>query len=534
MKKRSSDIRNNKINIYLIKDKYFDEDSITKIADDSSISKVDIAGVGIFYYKKSIVNSPEWLSSFFNNHSSIDASHFFGSGSKGVLIVKIPYKRKIRYFAIPFGSGRFLLQDSSFEERFGLITSLNILESKSIRGIDKRTLSTNPKTTREQIARASDAIEFQIDFEKDLIQSITGRSTDTTFGNFVTGKEALSISAKIDISNIKDFLKKTLITFEKKDYLTNFKWIDQIKEVRIQETVDKLNSKLIKIINDKNSNVWLAVPEIIDWTDFKGFKYSTTKNDKLHDELELAVFLKETGITISTVEELEILFITCWGASEDDYTQRWNVFTCLNAEIDLSKKKYFLINAKWYEINADFVASVNKSFEDIKLIDLNLPEYNHDNEGAYNEAAASHINALCLDRKNLPYGGGQSKIEFCDILTNDKKIIHVKKYGGSSLLSHLFNQGFVSAELLLLDEDFRKLVINVLSKERGFRSVVPTKKPNASEYKIIYAIITTQKKKFNIPFFSKVVLKNNKKILEAYGYEIFLTKIPNVKVSDKD
>jgi uncharacterized protein (TIGR04141 family) len=165
---------------------------------------------------------------------------------------------------------------------------------------------------------------------------------------------------------------------------------------------------------------------------------------------------------------------------------------------------------------------------------LNLPEYNHDNEGDYNKAAADHIKALCLDRKNLPYGGGQSKIEFCDILTNDKKIIHVKKYGGSSLLSHLFNQGFVSAELLLLDEDFRKLVINVLSKERGFRSVVPTKKPNASEYKIIYAIITTQKKKFNIPFFSKVVLKNNKKILEAYGYEIFLTKIPNVKVSDKD
>jgi len=63
-----------------------------------------------------------------------------------------------------------LLKDFCFEERFGLITSLNILESKSIRGIDKRTLTTNPKSSREQIAKASEAIDFQIDFERDLVQ----------------------------------------------------------------------------------------------------------------------------------------------------------------------------------------------------------------------------------------------------------------------------------------------------------------------------------------------------------------------------
>jgi uncharacterized protein (TIGR04141 family) len=68
----------------------------------------------------------------------------------------------------------------------------------------------------------------------------------------------------------------------------------------------------------------------------------------------------------------------------------------------------------------------------------------------------------------------------------------------------------------------------------GFKSVVPTKKPKASDYKIIYAIITKQKKKLSIPFFSKVVLKNNRKILEAYGFEIYLSKIENVKVTDKD
>ncbi|HPH38014.1 MAG TPA: TIGR04141 family sporadically distributed protein [Sediminibacterium sp.] len=534
MASSDNQIKTNKLNIYLIKDKYLDEDSITRIGDDVEIVKVLLNNVGSFYFKKSFLNPPDWIESFFKNDKAIDPTNFLGSGSKAVLIIKILYRNKNRFFAIPFGSGRFLLRDFCYEERFGLITSLNILESKSIRGIDKRTLSTNPKSSREHIARASEAVDFQIDFEKDLIHSITGKTSDAAFGNIITGKEALSVSAKIDISNIKEFLKRTLNTFEKKDYQKNFKWIDQIKEVKIQDTITKLNEQLIKKINDKDETVWLAVPEIIDWTDFKGFKYSTRRKDKLHDELEIPIFLDETGIIIDSVSDLVGTFISCWGASNDDYLYRWNAYACLNAEIDIRKKKYFLSNSKWYEINSEFVAEVNRVFGKIKLLDLKLPDYNHAKEGDYNTEAALELKALCLDAKNLSYGGGHSKIEFCDILTKDKRLIHVKKYGGSAVLSHLFAQGFVSAELLLTDDVFRKKVIEELLPA-SFKKVIPLKKPNASDYSIVFAIITKQKgAKLTIPFFSKVVLKQNKKILEAYGYKMFLSKIRNIKLAESE
>ncbi len=51
-----------------------------------------------------------------------------------------------------------------------------------------------------------------------------------------------------------------------------------------------------------------------------------------------------------------------------------------------------------------------------------------------------------MDKKNIPYGGGYSRIEFCDLFSKSKQMIHVKRYGGSSVLSHLFNQGLVSGE----------------------------------------------------------------------------------------
>lgn len=523
-------IERNKLNIYLIKSTFKDYDSITEIGNDPEIKKVVLGEVGIFYYKPSLSHAPEWLVTFFNNHPSINPSIFFGSGTKAVLISKIINRNKKFFFAIPFGSGRFLLKDNCIEERFGLITSLNLLEAKSIRALDKRTLSTNPKNSREQIAKASEAVDFQIDFEKDLLQSITGKSLDKSFGNIVTGKEALRVSAKVDISNLSPFLHKCLNTYEKKDYQINFGWIDQISEIKIPELINKLNEKLLEKIRKKDETVWLAVPDLIDWEDFKGFKYSMKKKDPLHDDLEIEALLDNDDISLDELsfEDLENKYITCWCDSKEDFSQKWSYYSCLNAEIDIRKHKYFLSNSKWYEIDTSFVNKVNKEYATIKHINLNLPDYNHPKENDYNLEASRFLKSLCLDGKNLSYGGGHSKIEFCDILTLKKDIIHVKKYGGSSVLSHLFNQGFVSAELFISDIAFREKLISECLPT-SYRKIITTKKPVATQFKIIFAIIT-KKKKLNLPFFSKVSLKNHKRILEAYGFKVFLSKINNSKV----
>ena len=49
---------------------------------------------------------------------------------------------------------------------------------------------------------------------------------------------------------------------------------------------------------------------------------------------------------------------------------------------------------------------------------------------------------------------GRSKVELCDTLTDKKELIHTKQGASSSLLSHLFNQGLISAELIKSDLQF--------------------------------------------------------------------------------
>src|SRR2546425_6910223 len=36
------------------------------------------------------------------------------------------------------------------------------------------------------------------------------------------------------------------------------------------------------------------------------------------------------------------------------------------------------------------------------------------------------------------FRSGYSRVEFCDLYTDSQDIIHIKRYGGSSVLSHLF------------------------------------------------------------------------------------------------
>jgi uncharacterized protein (TIGR04141 family) len=49
-------------------------------------------------------------------------------------------------------------------------------------------------------------------------------------------------------------------------------------------------------------------------------------------------------------------------------------------------------------------------------------------------------------------------IEFCDLYSAAKQIIHVQRYGASSTLSHLFSKGLVSGTLFARDADFRRHV----------------------------------------------------------------------------
>lgn len=522
-----SDIPTNKLSIYLIKNEYSEHKDILKEIDKLQLSEID--DVGTFYYGESHTFKPPWLEKFLGSSLS-DTKDLFNASSKGILLISENVdSNKKRIFAIPFGYGWTLLNPGVWEERFGLKVVLNIVDSSRLRRIDKKNMASVPKDTSEQLSRVGVAADFGIDFEQDLIRSITGKTKVEQFGKTITGKDSINVSAKVDLSNVKDFLKECYEKYESDDYKENFGWVDQISDIRDPKIMENLNIKLVQNIKEQIfDKTWMAVPEIVDWSDVKYFAYKKN-SEKYEDDIHLPDFLNslsENERSNLDWDTLKRKRVYCFSASSDELQHNWKAYDCLYCEIQDDKKTYLLSNGNWYEVEKDFVNQINNDYNQVRDADslVDLPMYTYKNENEYNEKVAeNNQDFCCMDRKNISHGGGYSKIEFCDLFTKDKKLVHVKRYGGSAVLSHLFSQGVASGELFIADADFRKKVNEKLSDSHKIANVAD--RPVASEYQVIFAIISASANDLEVPFFSKVSLRTAKRRLETYGYKVALQKI---------
>ena len=511
--------KTNRITVYLLKAGLVNIDDIA----NPETARYPIEGVGTFVYSDSHQFRPDWIKSFFGA-TLPEETPLFSSIARGTLLVPIKQGTETRYFAVSFGGGRFLLKEGAIEERFGLKVVLNSIKAESLRSIDKTTLGAVPKQTREQMAREVPASEFGIDIEQDLISSVTAKSNDELLGKTVTGRDALTVSAKIDITNVVDFLKHCYARYESPDYKTEFGWIDQISEIKSKDVVTQLDALLVnRLQTGQLEKVWMSVPEVINWEDLKGFRYCRQVKADLHDDLSMRSYLDEREQPPNSIEEMKHDYVYMISQTTQVAIDHWSAYKCTYAEIDHNGELYVLNNGRWYQIENNFCDYIIKNYKAVAASAVPLPECQHSDEGSYNVAAAAALNAHLMDQDLIPHGGTHGKVEVCDILMPDKKFVHVKRYGGSAPLSHLFFQGIISGELFARDADFRKKVNDKVPV--AYKLADPAVRPPVQEYEVVYGIISQKVEPLDLPFFSKVSLKNARERLEGLGFKVRLNKI---------
>jgi len=521
--------KSNKINVYLVKNDVKSED----IFDKKYLTR-QVDG-GVLHYNKKDVHAPEWVHNFFNNNDALQGL-FKAASSQAVFIKSIKIGKKLHTFAITFGTGYHMLNRYNIVPNFGLKIVLNIIDVKNIRKVDTHNISSVPKHKSEQIARPGDMDEFSVNIDTDILTSITGKIEKSSplhefFGSSITGKDTLSANAKFDAETVDAFLEKSYKCYNSDEYKKKgFGWIDNIAKILpndllLLELNKQLDADLANLKNNRDK-IWIAVPEIIKWEDIEGFRYNNKK--QIYDDLDI----DDLPIDKYTVENLKKIVIRTIKPDGSLYGKPWDAFQCLYAEIDFKGNKYMLINSNWYKIEADFVSYIDKKITTLfnrKVPAISWPKYDPaKSENTYNLDLTANIKgSVCMDAKNIIYGGGKSKEEFCDVFDiNGGNIIHVKKYSGSSVLSHLFNQGYVSAELLLADSKFKAKVedkVNLLMKRKDFSF------PQNVKFNVVFAILSSKEPKNakNLPFFSKVVLNSIAARIDTMkGYNVFIKVIP--------
>ncbi len=517
-----------KLNIFLAKEgKQFED--LVKSLDPAPLRK-ELEN-GVFLYKQVDDKKPKWIKTFFNDE--VEDNELRNKTIQAVYITEVTLEDgSSRIFALTFGLGRNLLKLDNFEERFGIITAMNLINAETLRSVDINSLDGNPKSHRIQVGRLGSLNDFELDEVYDILKNINGRMDENRIedAKSIGGRQSLSITLTTDIYQIEDVLAQLYSEFKSSAYKEKFPGIDDTREIKDIPEIEMLDAKLIEILHNRDENpdstVALSFPEFVDDADIHAIYYSSSQEG--FDEIDLTDMLTVLSNAFGDDYEIDTLKrerIRIENANSV-IIKNWRIYKCIVADIRIDGHQYVLNDGKWYVYDDDFATRVNDFYERAQICSLDLMDCpTNMTEEDYNELASSELGTGVLwDRKLVnPYK--KSKFELCDIFDKStKSFIHIKKQNGSATLSHLFLQGSVSGELMT-SKVVRQAAIGE-KPEMG--ECIPEDAFNASLYQVVYGIIEKNNDASDrpkIPFFSKVSFRQIANTLSNIGYVVQLKSI---------
>lgn len=487
-------------------------------------------------------NPPKWAR--FLELSEEDKRRVFNNTAYGLVFVKAAY----RWFAVAFGMGHVKLDPAAFEQDFGLRVVLNAVDPKQLKSTDVRTPDENTLSRRSQTSRGSDQTAFAIDVERDIVRGLAGTPKHKTFASRVAGTDALSMDRKMTVDELPAVCAEVFAIYQKTDYKAEFGWIDQIRHIRDQALIDKLDAKLIEALDravkdGAADSLHLAFPVIYDPEKANLLRYKGFRSWQLYADLDLAGYLdalKEREKSDYSKEELDTHTVHEVDDDGRDCGGKWKIRECLVFETELDGATYVLSGGRWYQIDQDLAKDVQKFFDDASRVELPNAEADETEETYNKRVAQLDADMICLDRKLIKPTGATTRIEACDFLGRERHLIHVKDKTSSSRLSHLFNQGTVSARVLAIDPPSRDSVrveveaVQAKTGQAGYETILPKSEEDfpRAEFTVVYAVIASGDEP-RLPFFSLVSFRQAAKELDALGYKYAFAWIEKPKSGAK-
>ena len=264
---------------------------------------IDSVTTARLYTSTSRIGHPRWVS-FFEGTIDPEALDLWTSGASAVLLIECAG----RLFAVAFGYGRHLVRPEVVETTFGLHVALNVLPTTgAIRSIDRKTFEGVTTHVREQASKETTLSGFGLNVERDLLRAVVGTPTDKAFGARLAGMDALHTTVRSRLSKLPALLQSYLLKSQETTYRNNYAWIDNISEVRDPSIIDALETELVTQIRANDfSRKWLAVPDLLEWFDIDGFRYTDDDQTPLLDDIHFSTWVSLAAVAAERRENRRV------------------------------------------------------------------------------------------------------------------------------------------------------------------------------------------------------------------------------------
>lgn len=491
---------------------------------------------GRFYSKKSFPRAPAWAR-YVEPAVEGGVQGLRSASASGLLLLSVDEHT----FALTFGYGRSFLNQAKIERRFGLKVALNLIDERQIRSLDTKKFDEMVVSTNTQTSRTTELPTFGVDILRDILRAVTGIAPEDSGYRSVSGADALVLGVDQPVTNLPALLRDLYSHYTATKYQAAFGWVDHLAEVKDPGRIEALDSLLVEQLRTcDTSTTHMAMPENLEWEDIEHFLIVPTKRQTHFEELDLDRYLAQSATKAAeiTVDQLKRRKISVKFISSADAVARWSVYQCLVSEQKVDGKLYVLIEGRWFEVADSLVSQVDTAISALPSATVTLPAgHPGEAEREYNaRAAAASAELTLLDRRLVAPDGATTRIEFCDLMSTDGSLVHVKRKSRSSTLSHLFAQGHVSAEALI-DGKLRDQVRSAIQNAAGttdpspWLNLIPPSDsdPARDTVTVTYAVVANSSATGVewLPFFSRLTLMQTVRDLNRLGFtKIALMRVP--------
>ncbi|WP_199443845.1 DUF6119 family protein [Umezawaea beigongshangensis] len=520
-----------RITLYLLREGV--EFSSAALRDGDSFQEVQLLPVDDFEWKLFVLprspKEPTWATavrSLVISEVALDELRI--QSSAGVLLARVDG----RIFALTFSSGFHAIAVENLEPGFGLRVTANVIASDKVVSADTKGFSSSSRSQKIILPSASELHELGIETSEEWVKNLGGKVVDADFASTAAGADSLRLTIKdFSLRKLPEKLKEISKVYQDETYKSAFGFLDNFTRIDKRDPlVERLDAAVEKMLRAESDELGFAAPDPFEHLDADHYQIRYRRKVVLDDLNAEDVYaaIKEFNLPKSAVWMHRVMVIPL----KDDGNpadREYKLYNYIQAEIEFpGEGRFALTSGVWFRIAASFLDEVRNFVGDIEDIsdDLALEPWdtkvlNADSaEGEYNTFICNKRGYVHLDKKNFHFGRYE-KVEICDALTADKKLLCVKRASQSSTLSHLFSQASVSAALMN-EADYRNKVVEHLGGVLANASF-----GTHADWTFVYAIATKKPGRLadSLFFFSKVNLFRHAKIIRSCGFKVALARI---------
>ncbi|MFF1817740.1 DUF6119 family protein [Kribbella sp. NPDC058245] len=446
-----------------------------------------------------------------------------------------------RLFAVTFGTGFHAIDDGLKEPDFGLLVAANSVDPEQVMLAEARGMGKGRRNALSTLPTPNEMFALGLLTDEEWVRRFGGVVELPGFARTIAGADSLSLS--IDGYRLADLpatLGKALELWQADDYKARFPFLTYFRRVADRELIAELDETVESLLRTRDPDVGFAVPDELhltaDWYRVARRRNAYDVYELLTDEIYTAIDTVggwEAPMTSVKVEAYDMNGDVVSGSR----SLRSYVVATVERLAGKAKQQYTLTAGIWFRVDQEYVEQVDR-FLSAKVPDLTtelgLPVWDEKfleehvegkyGEQRYNTWVGDELGHAVLDRK-LYRGKAGEKVEICDLLTRAKHLICVKRMDGSDKLSHLFQQGSVSAQLTLVNDDYQATLM------RKLRELEPSAEFGvAQDWTVVYALATSKPGALKdiMYFFSRAALKMHAEAIIGRGFKVGLAKVDRI------